>query len=155
MKIIDKYIEIVDMDGDTKTIHNYIDHYIHEEWFVVKYKTESGGNGVYSKALSHIESYDLHVATINKVLMKHINIDAVIKKDDKMKQDKIEALELIAFKLEEMFGYKLEIESKYSEIYELAKSIGMGDEIERDLDNCDNADDYNEMSCNISNMIEY
>ena len=84
MQFTNKYMEIIDVDGNIRNIQGYKDHYVDNGFLTVKYTTDSGGDGTYSKVMSDIKSLDLHmdITIVKDAPIEHVNVDITIKKDD-------------------------------------------------------------------------
>ena len=92
MKVIRKYMQIIDVDDRIIDIDGYVDHYVDNGWLTVKYTTDRGSEGTFSKVMSNIKSYDLHIDVLKEVPIEKINVDIVVKKDDNMKKEKFDEL---------------------------------------------------------------
>ncbi len=92
MKITRKYMQIIDTDDRVMNIDGYVDHYIDDGYLVIKYTTARGSEGTFSKVMSDIKSYDLHMDVLKEAPIEYINVDITIKKDDDMKKEKFDEL---------------------------------------------------------------
>jgi len=92
MKVMRKYMRIIDTDDRIIDIDGYVVHYVDNGWLTIKYTTERGSEGTFSKVMSDIKSYDLHMDVLKEAPIENINVDIIIKKDDDMKEEKFDEL---------------------------------------------------------------